>query len=163
MHKPISLFNNRTRPIFKIGGILLLLIGIGIAREVWFSFFSGTLYGKCLIEHDDTPALPIENIEISWDAGTKIRRSTPVFTNTKGEYIFERKVPVGYNIVVTATFENDHHITKYVGEIEGVKWFLGIPWLRLPLSSGIPKRVDFTIPTDVSLSTGTDEPDKHAK
>ena len=52
MHKPISLFNNRTRPIFKIGGILLLLIGIGIAREVWFSFFSGTLYGKCLIEHE---------------------------------------------------------------------------------------------------------------
>ncbi len=52
----------------------------------------------------------------------------------------------------------------YVGEIDGVKWFLGMPRLRLPLSSGIPKQVDFTIPTELNLSVNIDDkPDKDAK
>lgn len=46
---------------------------------------------------------------------------------------------------------------KNVGEIEGVKWFLGIERWRLPLSSGVPKRFDITIPTNYTPPIYNDE------
>ena len=43
-------------------------------------------------------------------------------------------------------YPNRSKIVKNVGEIEGVKWFLGIERWRLPISSGIPKQFDIIIP-----------------
>ena len=78
----------------------------------------------------------------------------PVFTNSEGEYRFECEVPIGYYITMTAKYGNNREIEKNVGEIEDVKWLLGIRRLGLPISSGIPKQVDFVIPSMPSSTAG---------
>ena len=54
-------------------------------------------------------------------------------------------------------YPNRSKIMKNVGEIEGVKWLLGIERWRLPLSSGVPKRFDITIPANYTPPIYDDE------
>ena len=146
-HKPVHpIFNNRWMPLIIVIAAILIDLFSGAAVYIWSGFFEGTIYGKVVMENGDTDSRRLENIEISWYTSDKIRQCKPILTNTIGEYRFERDVPVGYPLYMTAKYEIGksgyyREIRKMVDEIEGVSWFLG-----LPLSSGIPKRVDFVIP-----------------
>ena len=109
-------------------------------------FFKGTVYGRVVMENGDTDPSQLENIEISWSTNNFVTKCKPVLTDSQGEYIFDREVPVGYNVSMYAKYETGNPVytrTVYEGldGISGVRWFLG-----LPFSSGIPMRVDFVIP-----------------
>ena len=133
---------------------LLISILVGIAAEIWRLLFQGTIYGKVVLKNGDVSPQPLENIEISWNAGSATKPCTPVFTNSEGEYRFERDVPVGHYLSMTAKYGKHNEIRENVGEIEDVKWLFGIEHLGLPISSGAPKRVDFTIhPTPPTAAT----------
>ena len=54
-------------------------------------------------------------------------------------------------------YPNRSKIVEDAGEIEGVKWFLGIKRWRLPLSSGIPKQFDIIIPAHYTPPIYDDE------
>ncbi len=105
----------------------------------------GTVYGQVIQEDRGTNRL--ENIEMSLSIGHSGEKWSPVLTNAKGEYRFEKCVPVHLKyIVIMAKYESGasggtREITEIVDGIAGVKRFLGFP-----ISSGTPKRVDFVIP-----------------
>ncbi len=145
-----SLFNNRWYPITIIVLIIVMFILIPILKiivvDVWCSFFKGTVYGRVVMENGDTDPRKLENIEISWSTDNIFTTCKPVLTDSQGEYIFEREVPVGGYVSMYAKYETGNPVytrTVYEGldGISGVRWFLGIPF-----SSGIPMRVDFVIP-----------------
>ena len=106
------------------------------------------------MKNGDADPQQIENVKILWNAGSVTKQCVPVFTNSEGEYRFECEVPIGYYITMTAKYGNNREIEKNVGEIEDVKWLLGIRRLGLPISSGIPKHVDFVIPSMPSSTAG---------
>ena len=146
MHKPIHpIFNNRRQPVLAFMAWILISHLNGIVADVWRGFFEGTIYGKVVMKNGDADPQQVENVEILWSAGSATKQVAPVFTNSEGEYRFDREVPIGYDITMTAKYGNNREIEKNVGEIEGVKWLLGSRRLGLPISSGIPKRVDWTI------------------
>lgn len=154
-HKPVHpIFNNRWQPVLIFIAWILISHLNGIAANIWRGFFDGTVYGRVIMENGDVDPQQFENIEISWLVGYGTKQSNAVFTNSKGEYRFEREVPIEYHITMTAKYGNNCEIEENVGAIEGVKWLLGIRGLRLPISSGIPKRVDFVIPSISSSTVG---------
>lgn len=122
----------------------------GAPAEIWSRFFEGTIYGQVTRADGDTNRL--ENIEIflgsSYLSKEKIpKKWRPVLTNAKGEYRFDNCVSVNDKTIrLTVKYESEtpgyyRKISKDVEGIEGIRRFLG-----LPISSGIPKRVDFVIP-----------------
>ena len=142
----VSGLNNRWMPLLIIIAVILIYVFKGTATEIWSGFFEGTIYGQVVMENGDTDPRQLENIEISWFISDFVKKCKPVLTNSKGEYRFDRDVPIGYNLSMTAKYEIGkpgyyREVHERVDEIEGVKWFLG-----LPFSSGILKRVDFVIP-----------------
>jgi hypothetical protein len=141
IEKVHPIFHNQWAPLFIFIGWILFSLLVGTVKNVWCVIFEGAIYGKVVMENGDNVPQHVENIEISWDAGSNARKCNPVLTNSKGEYRFDRDVPVGHYLSMTARDRYHREIRINVGEIEGVKWFVG-----LPISSGIPKRVDFTIP-----------------
>lgn len=147
-HKPVHpIFNNRWRPaIGFIAGILFCMLW-NFATDTWRGFFDGTIYGKVVMENGNTSPQPVENIEISWSVGSDDKQCTPVFTNAEGEYRFEREVPIGHGLIMTAKYGKYGEIIEYVDGIKGVKWLFGFKRLGIPLSSGIPTQVDWTIPS----------------
>ena len=143
-------FNYHYIPGAIFGIVTIILLFLGTSMEIWSRFFEGTIYGQVIREDEDTNRL--ENIEVSLNfEGDLIRRIPkkwrPVLTNAKGEYRFDNSVSVNRNtIYITVKYETEipgyyREIGKDVEGIEGVKRFLG-----LPISSGVPKRVNFVIP-----------------
>ena len=102
--------------------------------------------------NSETTTIPIERVEISYGAPNFTRLCIPVFTNAEGEFCFERDVPVGHDLTLTAKIGNNRCMREDMGEIERVKWFLGMRWLGLPVSSGVPKRVDFIVPSPIDTN-----------
>ena len=151
-----SIFNYIFLNIFGLN-ILGILIGflctmllhfvIETVKEKWRAAFTGTVYGKVVIKNNDTPTIPLKNIEISYNSPFLEKPGIPIFSDVKGMFRFERVVPVHKPITLEAKIGKDHIIYQHIGKIEGVKWFLGKPSLRLPLSSGVPKYVDFVVST----------------
>lgn len=86
-----------------------------------------------------------ENIEFALTAKDFKKKVRPVLTNVKGEYSFECRVPVWYYLTLKAKVGNNEFITEPIGKIEGVRWLFGIPYFRLPISSGDPIHVDLAI------------------
>ena len=137
-------------PEVIFGTVMIIVMFLGTSTEIWSRFFEGTIYGQVTREDGDSNRL--ENIEISLGfsdlAKEKIpKKWRPVLTNSKGEYRFDNCVSVNdQTIHLTVKYESGtpgyyRKIRKNVEGIEGVKRFLGFP-----ISSGIPKRVDFVIP-----------------
>lgn len=133
-----------------IFGIAVIYISFGTSLEIWSRFFEGTIYGQVIREDGDTNRL--EDIEVSLNIeGDSFRRIPkkwrPVLTNAKGEYRLDNCVSVNDSTIrLTVKYETEtpgyyREIHNLVEGIEGVRRFLG-----LPISSGIPKRVDFVIP-----------------
>ncbi len=145
-HKPVHpIFNNRWQPLLAFIAWILISHLNGIVAGVWCGAFEGTIYGRVVMKNGDADPQQVENVEISWRVGPGTKQGAAVFTNSKGEYHFEHEVPIGYHITMTAKYGNNRKIEKNVGKIEGVKWLLGSKRLGLPISSGIPKRIDWTI------------------
>ena len=120
---------------------------INSAAEKCRSAFYGTVYGEVVIKDNDMTTIPLQNIEISYNSPFLEKPGDPVFSDAKGKFCFERIVPVDKPITLEAKIEKDRIIYQHIGKIEGVKWFLGKPSLRLPLSSGVPKHVNLVVPT----------------
>ncbi len=129
--------------------ILLIIViqnfVIHFVTERWRAAFYGTVYGKVVMKDSDTTTIPLKNIEISYNSSFLEKPGIPVFSDAKGMFSFERVVPVHKPITLEVKIEKDHIIYQHIGKIEGVKWFLGQPSLRLPLSSGDPKHVDVIV------------------
>ena len=125
--------------------ILLITFVMETAIEKCRSFYKGTVYGTVVLNSDNTSPAPIKNVEVSWGPSHHLRRKdTPVITDEKGEFRFEN-LPLRPHLTLTAKLTNNRYVHQVIGEIEGVRWFLGRRWLGFPMSSGIPKRVDFMI------------------
>lgn len=126
---------------------LLINIVIEIAKEKWRSYFKGTVYGTVLTKSDSNSSVPFKNVEISWGPSHHLtKKDVPVVTNEKGEFQFENLPLRPNNLTLTAKLTNNRYIHQEIGDIEGVRWFLGKRWLGFPLSAGMPKRVAFVIP-----------------
>ena len=120
---------------------------IHFVTERWRAAFYGTVYGKVVMKDSDTTTIPLKNIEISYNSPFLEKPGIPVFSDARGMFRFERVVPVHKPITLEAKIEKDHILYQHIGKIEGVKWFLGQPSLRLPISSGDPKHVDVIVPS----------------
>lgn len=139
------IFGNSIRIFYFV---LLLNVVINVVKKKWRAFFKGTIHGKVAMKYNATTIIPLENIEISYSYPMAEPR-TPAFTDAAGEFRFEREVPLGRDFTLTAKIEKigkNRYVHQDIGEIEEVRWFLGRRWLGLPISSGIPKRVDFVVP-----------------
>lgn len=112
----------------------------------WRRAIKGTVFGKVVIKYEDKTIRPLNNIEIYYNSPFLDKPGNPVFTDVDGKFCFENVVPVYKPITLEAKIGKDRVIYQHIGKIEGVKWFLGKPSLKLPLSSGKPKRVDFVVP-----------------
>ncbi len=112
----------------------------------WRKAIKGTVFGEVVIKYEDKTIRPLNNIEIYYNSPFLDKRGEPVFTDVDGKFCFENVVPVYKPITLEAMIGKDRVIYQHIGKIEGVKWFLGKPSLKLPLSSGKPKRVDFVVP-----------------
>ena len=154
IHKPIHpIFNNRWSPLFEWIAALLICMFLNVAANIWRGFFEGTIYGKVFIENGNTSQQNLEGIEISLEiAGNK--KCKPVLTNDMGKYRFDRNVPVGYYLWINVKYGKNQRYSEFIGTIEGVKWLLGSRRLALPISSGIPKRVDLGIHPIISQYAG---------
>ena len=106
----------------------------------------GTIFGEVVIKDEDKTIRPLNNIEIYYNSPFLDKPGESVFTDEEGKFCFENVVPVYKPITLEAKIGKDQIIYQHIGKIEGVNWFLGIPSLKLPLSSGEPKRVDFVVP-----------------
>ena len=125
----------------------LIAYVIETAKKKWRSYFKGTVYGTVLTNSDSNASVPFKNIEISWGPSHhRTKKDIPVITNEKGEFHFENLPLKPNNLTLTAKLTNNRYINQDIGDIEGVRWFLGKRWLGFPISSGIPKRVDVVIP-----------------
>ena len=98
------------------------------------------------MENGETDPEKLEDIEILWESKSFLNRGASVFTDAQGVYRFERRVPVGSYIPLTAKYETGTAgiygvVYEGVDGIAGVRWFWG-----LPFSAGVPTRVDFVIP-----------------
>ena len=132
---------------------ILLIFVIETVKEKWRSFFKGTVYDDVILKSDGNPSIPLKNVEISWGPSHHLtKRDTPVITNAKGEFHFEN-LPLRPNLTLTVKLTNNRYIYQAIGDFEGVRWFLGKRWLGFPISPGIPKRVDFIIPSMSSPTT----------
>lgn len=126
---------------------LLINIVIEIAKKKWRSYFKGTVYGTVHTKSDSNASVPFKNIEISWGPSHHLtKKDVPAITNKKGEFHFENLPLKPNNLTLTTKLTNNRYIHQEIGDIEGVRWFLGKRWLGFPLSAGIPKRVDIVIP-----------------
>ncbi len=112
----------------------------------WRREIKGTVFGEVVIKDGDKTIRPLNNIEVYYNSPFLDKPGEPVFTDVHGKFRFENVVPVLKPITLEAKIGKDRIIYQHIGKIEGVKWFLGIPSLKLPLSSGEPKRVDFVVP-----------------
>ncbi len=112
----------------------------------WRRAIKGTVFGEVVIKYEDKTIRPLNNIEIYYNSPFLDKRGEPVFTDVEGKFCFENVVPVDKPITLEAKIGKDLVIYQHIGKIEGVKWFLGKPSMKLPLSSGEPKRVDFVVP-----------------
>ncbi|RKU09258.1 hypothetical protein C6501_15615 [Candidatus Poribacteria bacterium] len=153
-------FNDRWIPVFAfielyllcsifgtLAGIaysILLGIAVTFTKNKWRNFFKGSILGKVVVGKSGSTFTPLENIEISY-SHPLLEPCTPTRTNALGEFSFENEVPLGKDFTLTAKIGNKNYIHQDIGEIEQVKWFLGARWLGLPISPGIPKRVDFVV------------------
>lgn len=111
----------------------------------WRKAIKGTVFGEVVIKDGDKTIRPLNNIEVYYNSPFLDKPGEPVFTDVHGKFRFENVVPVLKPITLEAKIGKDRIIYQHIGKIEGVKWFLGIPSLKLPLSSGEPKRVDFVV------------------
>ena len=123
----------------------IIFVYISIARK-WRRTIKGTVFGEVVIKYEDKTIKPLNNIEISYNSPFLDKRGEPVFTDVDGKFCFENVVPVHKPITLEAKIGRDQIIYQHIGKIEGVKWFLGKPSLKLPLSSGIPKHADIVVP-----------------
>ena len=117
------------------------------AAKEWRDAFNGTVYGRVFIENNDTKIIPLKNIEVSYNSPFLDKPGVTVFTDGEGKFCFEDVVPVHKPITLEARVGENRLIYQHIGRIEGVKWFLGQPSLKLPLSAGEPMHVDFVVPT----------------
>ncbi len=125
--------------------ILLITFAIETATKKMRSLFKGTVYGTVVLNSDNTSPAPIKNVEVSWGPSHHLRRKdTPVITDEKGEFRFEN-IPLRPHLTLTAKLTNNRYVHQVIDDFEGVRWFLGKRWLGFPMSSGIPKRVNFVI------------------
>lgn len=126
--------------------IMLLYCVIEIVKEKWRSYFEATVYGNIIVKNDSLSSIPIKNVEISWGPyHQRTKQITPVITNAEGEFHFDN-LPLKPNLTLTAKLPNNRFVHHAIGDFEGIRWLLGLPWLGLPISSGAPKRVDFVVP-----------------
>lgn len=143
-------YSSHNLPGIILGTAMIIVMLWGLSGEIWSRFFEGTIYGQVTREDGDTSRL--ENIEVSllyikMDNKKVPKKWRPVLTNSKGEYRFDNCVSVNdKTIYLMVKYESGapgyyREISKNVEGIEGVRRFLGFP-----ISSGIPKRVDFVIP-----------------
>ena len=130
---------------------VILVITIVLVRDYaaqkWRAAFNGTVYGRVFIQNNDRKIIPLKNIEVSYNSPFLEESGVPVFTDREGRFSFEDVVPVHKPITLEARVGEDRLIYQHIGRIKGVKWFLGQSSLRLPLSSGEPRHVDFVVPT----------------
>ncbi|RKU28813.1 hypothetical protein C6497_08620 [Candidatus Poribacteria bacterium] len=159
-------FNDRWTPLFVSIGVYIFSVNFGfvegisysillgvlitIIKNAWRKYFKGTIKGKVVLNQDKISFIPLKNIEVSY-SHPLVAPVTPVKTNSFGEFQFERNVPLGRDFTVTAKIGSRKYIHQNVEEIEDVKWFLGLRWLGIPISCGIPKHVDFIVPSNTSL------------
>ena len=135
------------------GGLISLILTITMfsvrdfAAKKWRDAFNGTVYGRVFIENSDTKIIPLKNVEISYSSPFLEKPGVPVFSDVKGRFCFENVVPVHKPITLEARIGENRLVYQHIGRIEGVKWFLGQPSLKLPLSSGESMHVDFVVPT----------------
>ena len=134
------------------GGLISLILMItivsvkGFVAKKWRTAFSGTVYGRVFIENNDTNIIPLKNIQIFYNSPFLEKPGVPVFSDVKGRFCFNDVVPVHKPITLEAKISEDRLIYQHIGRIQGVKWFLGQPSLRLPLSSGVPMHVNLVVP-----------------
>lgn len=137
--------------IYHFSLFVILIITIvsvkDFAAKEWRAAFNGTVSGRVFIENNDTKIIPLKNVEISYSSPFLEKPGVPVFSDVKGRFRFEDVVPVHKPITLEAKIGEDRILYQHIGRIEGVKWFLGQPSLKLPLSSGEPMHVDFVVPT----------------
>ncbi len=112
----------------------------------WRRAIKGTVFGEVVMKYEDKTIRPLNNIEIYYNSPFLDKRGEPVFTDMDGKFCFKHAVPVDKPITLEAKIGKNRVIYQHIGKIEGVKWFLGKPSLKLPLSSGEPKHVDFVVP-----------------
>ncbi len=130
--------------------VILTIIIVSVrdfVAEKWRAAFNGTVSGRVFIKNNDTKIIPLKNVEVSYNSPFLEKPGAPVFSDVEGRFCFDHTVPVHKPITLEAKIGEDHLIYQHIGRIEGVKWFLGQPSLKLPLSSGVPMHVDFVVPT----------------
>ncbi len=130
---------------YELFFLIAFVIIITIIAQIWRRLFFGTVYGKIVLDNNILQQ-HANKIEFFLTANSRKKKINPVPTKSLNELQFDCKVPVGCQITFTATDGNDEVINENVGEIEGVRWLFGIPYFGLPISTGVPKRVDFIIP-----------------
>ncbi len=137
-------------PFGTVKGFLFITLLFCLKETVirkWRSLFKGTVYGNVFLKSDSISSIPIKDVEVSWGPyHQRTKQNTPVITNAKGEFHFD-DLPLKHNLTLTAKLPNNRYVHHAIGEIEDIKWLLGLPWLGLPLSSGVPIHVDFVVPS----------------
>ena len=129
--------------LYAYFGVVILF---GFVAQIWRMLFLGTVNGKFVIERSEVLSNKIEDIEISLRAIDCKVKVGSVSENTKGEYLFQSKIPLRRKFTIAVDVGNRRVVTEDIGEIEGVRWLFGQPHLGLPISSGQPKEVDLVVP-----------------
>ena len=124
---------------------ILFYIFLVTAARIWRRLFFGTINGKVVMQNRNLLPQQFENIEFSLTAKNFKKKVRPVLTNVKGEYSFQCRVPIRFYLTFRATVGDNQFITEPIGKIEGVRWLFGIPYFKLPISSGDPITVDLVI------------------
>lgn len=131
---------------YELFAYFVVVLLFGIAAQIWRRMFFGTVNGKIVFETGEVLSNQFEDIEISLRAiDDKVKVGT-VSQNAKGEFLFQRKIPVGRKFTLAVDVGNSRVVTEDIGEIEGVRWLFRQPHFRLPLSSGQTKEVDLVVP-----------------
>ena len=124
---------------------ILFCIFLVIVARIWRRLFSGTIHGKVVVGNRNILPQQFEDVEFFLTAKDFKKKVRPVLTNVKGEYSFQCRVPVRFYLTLRATAGDNQFISEPIGKIEGVRWLFGIPYFRLPISSGDPIHVDLVI------------------
>ena len=130
----------------EFNAYLTVVLLFRIVAQIWRWLFFGTVTGKVVIEKNKDLSKQDLNLDISLRAIDYKVEVKSISENTKGEFLFQCKIPVGRKFTLGVDVGNRRVITEDIGEFEGVRWLFGNAKFGLPISSGEAIAVDLVVP-----------------